>query len=426
VLIDGEHYPPVIAAAVSNLRSGGYDPVAAVFLGGTEKVGHPLDLGIPIEYGDAEEELLEAMRRHRPAVVLDLSDEPVVGHRRRFRLAGIALQAGIGYAGAGFRFDPPPRPVLTDTPTVEITATGKRTGKTALSIELARHWHSAGRRVCIVTMGRGGPPEPVVLRSGEFDGSPDGLIRLVQRGLHAASDYAEDALFAGVDTVGTFRCGAGFSGQTAYDNFHLGVSAAVGLNPEILILEGSGAAIPPAKADASLLVVPGHVEPEYLRGYFGPYRLALADAAIVIAGTGSPDGARQVVAEVAPQLATFVGSYEVEPTVPVAGRSVLVVSTAPPDASAGLGRSLFANGALHVDTVHSLSDRTTLAADLAPATGHDLVLVEVKAAAIDTVLPWATSRGLEVGLVHNRVRVAGGIEDLAAVVEARWLEAQSR
>jgi len=49
VLVDGEHYPPVTRWGIEAARSKGYDVVAALFLGGTEKVDPTAlpDLGLP-------------------------------------------------------------------------------------------------------------------------------------------------------------------------------------------------------------------------------------------------------------------------------------------------------------------------------------------------------------------------------------------
>ena len=209
VLIDGEHYPPVVERALDNLRSRGHDVVAALFLGGSEKAAVPPDLGVPLVSGDPDVLLGELIDEHRPSVVVDMSDEPILDYRGRLRLVGLSLRHGVAYEGGGFRFEPPRRPRLTHRPSVAVIGTGKRTGKTAVTIELARHWKRQGHSVCIVTMGRGGPAEPVVLEAGSFEAGPAGLRRLARKGVHAASDYVEDAVFAGVDTVGTWRCGAG-------------------------------------------------------------------------------------------------------------------------------------------------------------------------------------------------------------------------
>ena len=155
VLIDGEHYPPVLEAALEHLPERGYVAVAAIFLGGAEKTARPPALGIPVHEGDPVELLPRLIEQLHPDVVLDLSDEPVLDHRRRFMLAGAALREGVPYAGGGFRFDPPPRPRLSPLPSIAVVGTGKRTGKTSVSIALARHFHGSGRSPVVVTMGRG-------------------------------------------------------------------------------------------------------------------------------------------------------------------------------------------------------------------------------------------------------------------------------
>ena len=48
-----------------------------------------------------------AIAEHNPDVVLDLSDEPVLGPPARFRLAARVLACGVPYEGADFRLDPP-------------------------------------------------------------------------------------------------------------------------------------------------------------------------------------------------------------------------------------------------------------------------------------------------------------------------------
>src|SRR5687767_1701770 len=107
VLVDGEHYPPVVRAAIATLpeRLGGDAVVvAAALLGGTEKLRDRLpDLGLPLVTGaDADGALTAALALHRPDAVFDLSDEPIVDDRSRLRLAARALAAGVAYIGADF------------------------------------------------------------------------------------------------------------------------------------------------------------------------------------------------------------------------------------------------------------------------------------------------------------------------------------
>jgi cyclic 2,3-diphosphoglycerate synthetase len=416
VLIDGEHHPSVVSAGLIGLERRGLLPVAALFLGGSEKTAGPPDLTIPVHTGEPSETLRDLIARCRPGVVFDLSDEPVLDHRARFVLVGVALAAGVAYAGGGFRFDPPPTPHLTRTPSVAVVGTGKRTGKTAVSIALARHWSAAGRRPVVVTMGRGGPSEPVVLAPGDVTDPVNTLRELASRGLHAASDYVEDALFAGVPTVGTRRIGAGPAGVTVEDTFAAGVAAAESLDPGLLIFEGSGTAIPPARADASVLVMRSVLDEEYIAGYLGPFRLAMADAVVVINDGGS---AAAVVRRVAPGQVIIEGRYTVEPTVTVKGKRVTVATTAPVTAEEELVAQLRSLGASTATVIHTLSNRNRLPADLEAAPPCDLVLTEVKAAAADVVLPWADRRRIDFGLIHNVVQLEGGIGYLAIVLGQR-------
>src|SRR5688572_22957834 len=111
-LIDGEHYPPVIRHALDVLqRDDGLEFVAAVFLGGTEKLKSSdalAALGLPIVH---EPVLLRGVERglaeFRPDIVIDLSDEPITGYAERFAYASATLAAGVVYRGADFEFRPP-------------------------------------------------------------------------------------------------------------------------------------------------------------------------------------------------------------------------------------------------------------------------------------------------------------------------------
>ena len=94
-LIDGEHYAPVVRDALDALP---YDVVGALFVGGTEKLRGGDDYGVP---------LVEALDAVEADLVVDLSDEPVLGPRERFLWASRSLALGLPYVGADFRFDPP-------------------------------------------------------------------------------------------------------------------------------------------------------------------------------------------------------------------------------------------------------------------------------------------------------------------------------
>src|SRR5438552_2245783 len=90
-----------------------------------------------VPYAWRLEDLFAAVRELEPEVVVDLSDEPVLGPARRFRVASRVLAAGVSYVGADFRFDPPELEPFT-IPSIAVYADGKRVGKTAVSGHVAR------------------------------------------------------------------------------------------------------------------------------------------------------------------------------------------------------------------------------------------------------------------------------------------------
>ena len=433
-LVDGEHYPPVVRTALGNLPG---TVVAAALLGGGEKLLTAVpDLGVPVVTGGDPEGALEAgLASVECDLVYDLSDEPVIDARRRMRLAALTLAHGIPYAGPDFRFDPPPRPRLATKPSVAIIGTGKRTGKTAVAAHLARLLREQGTPPVLVTMGRGGPPEPELVDPTTFDLTPRGLLALAQSGRHAASDHLEDALVAGVTTIGTRRCGGGLAGSPGDDTFAAGVALANQRPEPLLLFEGSGSAIPPVAADATICVVPADVDRELLAGYLGSYRVLLSDLVVVtmaetsLADSGSISSLERDVRRLArggsadpASPPTFAPAIAVTvlrpfPLEPVSGRRVFYATTAPASAVEKLADHLeHEHGAEIVGTSHHLANRSRLTADLEAADKADVLVVELKAAAVDLATRVSLERGMEVVFCDNRVVSVGGdgpFEELA-------------
>src|SRR5687767_15849129 len=108
-------------------------------------------------------------------------------------------------------------------------------------------------------MGRGGPPEPTLAPAGSIDLAH--LVRLVAEGEHAASDYLEDAVTTGVTTIGARRAGGGLAGRPFATNVREAADLAVARGAGLVVLEGSGAAVPPVPWDAGVLVVPSTLPP---------------------------------------------------------------------------------------------------------------------------------------------------------------------
>ncbi|HEV8681217.1 MAG TPA: 2,3-diphosphoglycerate synthetase [Actinomycetota bacterium] len=415
-LVDGEHYPPTTRWGLFAAQSLGYDVVACLFLGGTEKLGadRRLDLGdVPVLDGgeDPRSALRRALEEVRPDGVLDLSDEPVLGYRERMLLAAVTLAAGIPYVGSDFRLEPPITAAPLAVPTLAVIGTGKRTGKTAIAGEAARVTARAGLDPVVVAMGRGGPPEPQVAEAGSL--GLDRLLELARRGEHAASDYLEDAMTTGVTTVGARRVGGGLAGAPFASNVHEAAQVAVRAGAGLVILEGSGSAVPPVPWDAGVLVASAGSPEEYLGGYFGPYRVLLSDLVVLTLGSG-PDGGRvpiliSHIRRLRPDARVVVAELKPVPLREVRGKKVYFATTAPPDVGASVASHLEeAHGCQVVGVTHRLADRNGVGEDLDGAPSFEILLTELKAAAVDVAAERALARGAEVVFADNRAETLGG------------------
>jgi cyclic 2,3-diphosphoglycerate synthase len=352
-IVDGEHYPDVVRAALHELP---YEFVGVMLIGGTEKLRGTPDYGVPIVEDPGEAE-----------VVVDLSDEPVLTPELRLQLASRFLALGLPYLGADFRFDPPTFHPF-DLPSLAVIGTGKRVGKTAVTGHVARLL-ARDRRVVVVAMGRGGPAEPELVATPP---TVDDLVALSRSGRHAASDHLETAALARVPTVGCRRAGGGMAGAPFASNVLEGARLAASLEPDVVVFDGSGAAIPPIATSARILVA-------HDRSGLNAFRALISDLVL----TPGEDF-----------------TLRLRPLEPLAGRvAVFTTGDAPV-------------GHLGADVVHvsrNLARRDLLALELATL-DVDTYLVEIKAAAIDVVAEHALARGARVVLADNEV-VATGLDD---------------
>ena len=429
-LVDGEHYPDVTRDALRYLEDvKGYRLDAVVFLGGTEKMAEPGSFSyrdIPVYFDDSQVEgLRRALKDHRSSVVIDLSDEPVVGYAERFRLACEALASGATYVGSDFQFNAPRRPYLCDKPCIGVWGTGKRVGKTAVSAYLARGLADRGRSPCILTMGRGGPPEPELL-SSPLEVTDAFLRCRVEEGCHAASDHFEDAMMAGVKVVGSRRCGGGMAGEPVYSNTGEGARLACSQECDILICEGSGAAIPPVGVDAVLLVVSADQPTDYILGYTGPYRLLLSDLVLVtmcedfLVSSEKLRRLKDGIQSVNPGAKVIKTVFRPRPLGDIEGSMAFLTSTASGPAVQFQAKYLEERyGATVVGTSSNLADRRRLEEELENAVGADVFVTELKAAGVDTVSFFAARNGKRLVYLENvPVPLEGNIDR-----ELNYLEA---
>ena len=407
VLVDGEHYPPVVRDALESLPD---EVVAAVLVGGTEKLRGGDGYGVPLR-----ESVEGAIEELRPDVVIDLSDEPVLGPVERLRLASRVLALGVPYEGADFRLAPPVFETIA-TPSLAVIGTGKRVGKTAVTGHVARLL-SQRRRVVVVAMGRGGPPDPELVTAAP---TVETLLELSAAGRHAASDHLETAAVAGVETVGCRRCGGGLAGAVTVSNVLEGARLAESLDPALLVLDGSGAALPPIAAERRVLVVGAHQDVAVSTGYLNAYRALISD--LVVVTMAEHDMAHGVVVEALRQV-TRPGVPIVrtilrpEPLEPIAGERVAFFGAAPAAAHAHTAVALEErHGAQVVHVSGALADRARLREELA-AVDAETFVIELKAAAVDVVAAEAERRGARIVLATNAVVPLPGETDFDAELE---------
>ena len=388
-IIDGEHYVSTVRDALEELP---YEFVAAHLVGGTEKLRGGEEYGVPLVGS------LAAALEHDVGVVVDLSDEPVLGPPDRLRLASRALALGLPYVGADFRFDPPALDPF-ELPSIGIVGTGKRVGKTAVGSHAARVL-SERYDVVVVAMGRGGPAEPEV---AETPPTVEDLLVLSRSGRHAASDYLEDAALAGVVTIGCRRAGGGLAGAPFTSNVPEGAALAVERAPDLVLFEGSGAAFPPIDTSKRILVVGGGQPPDVATGYLNAYRIFVSDLVLVVGASGSVAAIRELTD--APVLEARLRPRPAE----LVEGPVAVFTTAPADAREAIRSELVEQGldVRHVSS--SLADRAALRAEL-ESVDAETFLVELKAAAIDVVAEAAGERGARLVLLGSDV-VADGLDE---------------
>jgi cyclic 2,3-diphosphoglycerate synthetase len=284
------------------------------------------------------------------------------------------------YVGADFRFDPPelqPFPL----PSLAVIGTGKRVGKTAVTGHVARTL-ARDRDVVVVAMGRGGPQAPEII---EVQPTVESLLALSRAGRHAASDHLETAALAGVVTIGCRRAGGGLAGAVTESNVAAGARLAAERAPDVVVFDGSGAAIPPIDVDRRVLVVgPGQEATEYLNAY----RVLISDLVLVL-GPAPLEPIRALK-----DVPVIPFDLRLRPLEPLQGRRVAVF-TAGPAQTEHLDAEV-------VGVSANLANRARLRQDLARMDA-EIYLVELKAAAIDVVAEMAAERGVDLVLAANDV-----------------------
>ncbi len=420
-LVDGEHYFPVTKSAIDKLENEGKEVLALVFIGGTEKVKDGnIDVVSdffkkPIIMSDDHSKIpydliAQAIDEYDVDAVMDLSDEPVVNYSKRFKIATVVLEKRVVYVGPDFRFTPVEENDVLNNPSYKIIGTGKRIGKTAVSSYTARLINSESDYTpCIVAMGRGGPETPEIVRGDQIELTPEYLMEQADKGLHAASDHWEDALMSRVLTVGCRRCAGGMAGQVFETNMVDGVRMTNDLDVNLVAIEGSGSAVPPIKTNQTITLVGANQPIETLIEYFGPYRIKLADLIIItmcdeeICSKDKLEDLIDFIHDTNPDAAIVPTIFRPHPVKSIEGKNILFATTAPENVHYLLKNYLEDNFNCNVVAISPhLSNRPLLKKDIeANIDDVDVMLTELKAAAVDVVTKDALDANLELVYCDN-------------------------
>lgn len=420
-LVDGEHYLPVTKAAIDTLDSLEHiDVVALVFIGGTEKLRETNEeafsekMGRPVHFGPHTNKIPydlieETVQNYDADVVMDLSDEPVVDYSQRFKIASIVLSLGVPYEGPDFKFQPLTEYDVLKKPSLKILGTGKRIGKTAVSAYAARLIDKNEYNPCVVAMGRGGPEEPEIVRGDQIEITPQFLMEQSNKGVHAASDHWEDALMSRILTIGCRRCGGGMVGDVFITNMKKGAQLANEVDSDFVIMEGSGAAIPPVKTDKQIVLVGVNQPLINIERFFGPFRIRLADLVILtmceepMASSEKVQYVEKFINDINPKARVIPTVFRPKPLGDITGKNVLFATTAPQSIQSVLVEHLEKeHGCKVVGTTPHLSNRPLLEKDIKKHIGKaNVMLTELKAAAVDVATKDALKAGLDVVYCDN-------------------------
>jgi cyclic 2,3-diphosphoglycerate synthase len=193
-------------------------------------------------------------------------------------------------------------------------------------------------------------------------------------------------------------------------NVAAGARLAVELQPELVLFDASGAALPPVQTRRRVLVVNARQDAEVVTGYLNAYRHLLSDLVVLtMADEGSGwEELGERVAELGPRVVGV--ELRPRPVEPLEGRRVAFFTTAGEPAHGVFAEHLAAEHGADVTHVSgSLADRRALAEEL-ESVEAEVFLVELKAAAIDVVAEAGRERGIDVVLAGSDVRSTGELD----------------
>lgn len=412
VLIDGEHYPEINKDSIQLLKDS-FDGVVSgiIFMGGTEKqIIDDLEgfYGMDVfMVKNLEVDFLKALEIFEPDLVYDLSDVPVVNHEVRMKVASFCFSKYCSYMGPDFYFEYEPKTLNFSMPGILIIGTGKRVGKTAVSSYIAGVL-SRNKDTAIIAMGRGGPRIPQVFKIDKTEQVPERLLEISRNGMHASSDYIEDAVFSRVTTIGCRRCGGGFGGKFFLSNISEGVKIVEKIKPDLVIVEGSGASVPPVNTERKICIIGADQKWESIIGYMGIYRILISDLVLLtmceepIAKMREIDLLTERILEIKNDIKIIRSVFRPKPFYDISNKKVFLTTTIRSTAGKKLKNYLEKEYNCEIVKISfDLADRTKLKKQLLDFKDYDVLLTELKAASVDLVTDFAFENNKAINYLNN-------------------------
>jgi cyclic 2,3-diphosphoglycerate synthetase len=181
-------------------------------------------------------------------------------------------------------------------------------------------------------------------------------------------------------------------------------------------MEGSGAAIPPIKTDKHIVLVGANQPIINIEKFFGPFRVKLADLVVItmceepMASIQKVEQIESFIKDINPNATVIPTVFRPKPLGDIQGKNILFATTAPDSIKDVLVEHLedFYKCKVIGTTPH-LSNRPLLQKDIEKHIAHvDVMLTELKAAAVDVATKDALEAGLEVVYCDNIPIVTDG------------------
>lgn len=275
VLCDAKFGAAPIQAAIDYLVvEKRYRVVGAAIVADGLPNGFSLDVPFVVESGAAAA-VKRAAAEFSPRALVDITESDL---DHRFVWANEALQLGLEVHGADFRLLPPALR-RSAAPTVTFVGAGPAVGKTAAIVSFLEELKGK-RKMAAVVLDLGGPPYPEMVEGAGDVPAAGRLLSFHRDGRKVGGDHYLIATATGVPAVGCSFAGTGFTGVPLSSLLGDAFVFATEAGGELVVVEGSGRAMPPTTG-ALCFLVNVRTEPERLSAF--PFAYQLRRAAAVIA-----------------------------------------------------------------------------------------------------------------------------------------------